>query len=152
MHVVVVPIVIRGTTRALCTRWDRRQATCHDPNAHQRFPSRARVRLTAQSMLNDFRTTSAVFIRLALGATRARVIRLIVRQGMSLVGVGIVAGLVGAFFVTDQLSKQLFGVTATDPLTFVLVPLLVAAGALPASYLPSRLAARIEPHQALKSD
>lgn len=103
-------------------------------------------------MLNDFRTTSAVFIRLALGATRARVIRLIVRQGMSLVGVGIVAGLVGAFFVTDQLSKQLFGVTATDPLTFVLVPLLVAAVALPASYLPSRLAARIEPHQALKSD
>jgi ABC-type lipoprotein release transport system permease subunit len=71
---------------------------------------------------------------------------------MTLVGMGIAAGLIGAFFATDQLSKQLYGISATDPLTFVVVPLLVAAIALAASYLPSRLAARIEPHQALTSD
>ena len=93
-----------------------------------------------------------IAIRMALGATRARVVRLIVRQGMTLVGVGLVLGLVGAYFATDALSTQLFGVTATDPLTFVVVPLLLAVVALAATYLPSRMAARIDPQQALKSD
>jgi predicted permease len=93
-----------------------------------------------------------IAIRLALGATRARVVALIVRQGMSLVAVGLVVGLVGAFFATDALSTQLFGVTTTDPATFVIVPAVLAAVALAASYLPSRTAARIDPQQALKSD
>ena len=93
-----------------------------------------------------------IAIRLALGATRARVVRLIVRQGMTLVAIGVVVGLVGAYYATSAISTQLFGVTATDPLTFVIVPLLLATIALVASYLPSRTAARIDPQQALKSD
>ena len=93
-----------------------------------------------------------IAIRLALGATRGRVIRLIVRQGMTLVAFGIAIGLVVAYYATTVLSTQLFGVTATDPLTFAAVPLVLAATALAASYLPSRAAARIDPQQALKSD
>ena len=93
-----------------------------------------------------------IAIRLALGATRGRVVRLIVRQGMTLVAFGIAIGLVVAYYATAVLSTQLFGVTATDPLTFAAVPLLLAAIALGASYLPSRAAARIDPQQALKSD
>ena len=93
-----------------------------------------------------------IAIRLALGATRGRVVRLIVRQGMTLVAFGIAIGLVIAYYATTVLSTQLFGVTATDPLTFSAVPLMLAAIALAASYLPSRAAARIDPQQALKSD
>jgi putative ABC transport system permease protein len=89
---------------------------------------------------------------MALGATRARVVGLIVRQGMSLVGVGLAIGLVGAYFATALLSTQLFGVTATDPTTFAVVSAVLALVALAASYLPSRSAARIDPQQALKSD
>ena len=93
-----------------------------------------------------------IAIRLALGATRGRVIRLIVRQGMALVAIGVGVGLVGAYYATSALSTQLFGVTATDPLTFAVVPVLLATIALAASYLPSRTAARIDPQEALKSD
>jgi predicted permease len=93
-----------------------------------------------------------IAIRLALGATRGRVVRLIVRQGMTLVAIGVAVGLLAAFYATSALSTQLFGVTATDPFTFAVVPLLLATIALAASYLPSRTAARIDPHQALKSD
>jgi len=93
-----------------------------------------------------------IAIRLALGATRGRVIRLIVRQGMTLVAFGIAIGLVVAYYATAALSTQLFGITTTDPLTFAAVPLVLAAIALAATYLPSRAAARIDPHQALKSD
>jgi len=93
-----------------------------------------------------------IAIRLALGATRGRVVRLIVRQGMTLVAIGVVVGLVGAYYATGAISTQLFGVTATDPLTFVVVPLVLVTIALAASYLPSRTAARIDPQQALKSD
>ena len=71
-----------------------------------------------------------IAIRLALGATRGRVVRLIVRQGMTLVAFGIAIGLVVAYYATAVLSTQLFGVTATDPLTFAAVPLLLAAIAL----------------------
>jgi predicted permease len=93
-----------------------------------------------------------IAIRLALGATSARVVGLIVRQGMVLVGIGVVVGLVGAYFGTAALSTLLFGVTATDPVTFAAVPLLLIAVALGAAYLPSRSAARIDPQLALKSD
>ena len=81
---------------------------------------------------------------------RARVVGLIVRQGMTLVGMGLVIGLAGAYFAIEALATQLFGVTATDPLTFAVVPLLVVA--LVSRYLPSRAAARIDPQLALKGD
>ena len=93
-----------------------------------------------------------IAIRLALGATQSRVLRLIVRQGMTLVAVGVALGLVGAYYATSALSTQLFGVTATDPLTFFVVPLVLAIVAFGATYLPSRAAARIDPQQALRLD
>jgi len=93
-----------------------------------------------------------IAIRLALGATQSRVVRLIVRQGMTLVAVGVALGLVGAYYATSALSTQLFGVTATDPLTFFVVPLVLAIVAFGATYLPSRAAARIDPQQALRLD
>ena len=101
-----------------------------------------------------------IAIRMALGATRGRVVGLIVRQGMTLVGMGLVVGLVGAYFATeamaylagDALASQLFGVSTTDPVTFVAVPVLLLLVALLASYLPSRAAARIDPQLALKGD
>jgi putative ABC transport system permease protein len=96
------------------------------------------------------RSRREIAIRMALGATRARVVGLIVRQGMTLVGMGLVIGLAGAYFATEALATQPFGVTATDPLTFAVVPLLVVA--LVSRYLPSRAAARIDPQVALKGD
>jgi predicted permease len=93
-----------------------------------------------------------IAIRLALGATTSRVVGLIVRQGMTLVVIGVVAGLVGAYYGTAALSTQLFGITATDPTTFTVVPLLLMAVALGATYLPSRAAAHVDPQLALKSD
>jgi putative ABC transport system permease protein len=93
-----------------------------------------------------------IAIRMALGATRSRVVSLIVRQGMRLVTIGLVIGAAGALFLTPSLSTQLFGVTANDPTTFVGVPILLALVALVATYLPSRGAARVDPQQALKSD
>jgi putative ABC transport system permease protein len=93
-----------------------------------------------------------IAIRMALGATRARVVALVVRQGMTLVAIGLALGLTGALFATDALSAQLFGVTATDPATFVAVPVVLGVVAFIASYLPSRNAARVDPQHALKGD
>jgi putative ABC transport system permease protein len=93
-----------------------------------------------------------IAIRMALGATKARVISLIVRQGMTLVGIGLGFGLAGAYLASGTLDEQLYGVTAADPVTFGAVSLVLLAVALVASYLPSRSAARIDPQQALKGD
>jgi ABC-type antimicrobial peptide transport system permease subunit len=93
-----------------------------------------------------------IAIRMALGATRARVVSLIVRQGMSLVTVGVVLGVVGVFFVTAALPPELFGTSATYPQTFAMVVAALLVVAVAATYLPSRAAAGIDPQQALKSD
>jgi len=93
-----------------------------------------------------------IAIRLALGATVGRVITLIVTQSMRLVAVGLAVGLAGAYLTSGLLSTQLFGISATDPATFAGVALIVLGVAVVASYLPSRLAARVDPQHALKSD
>ena len=93
-----------------------------------------------------------IAIRMALGATRWRVVGLIVRQGMTLVAIGLAIGLAGAYLAMGALSTQLYGVTATDPGTFVTVAMALAFVALVASYLPSRGAARVDPQHALKGD
>jgi len=93
-----------------------------------------------------------IAIRMALGATRWRVVGLIVRQGMTLVGIGLAIGLAGAYLAMGALSTQLYGVTATDPGTFAGVAMALALVALIASYLPSRGAARVDPQHALKGD
>ena len=96
--------------------------------------------------------TQEMGVRLALGASRQDVLRLVVRQGLTLAGVGIVAGLVAAFGVTRVIASLLYNVSPTDPVSFGSVALFLAAIALVASYVPARRATRVDPMTALRSD
>jgi putative ABC transport system permease protein len=89
-------------------------------------------------------------VRVALGASRGDILRLVVRQGMTLTLLGVALGLLGALALSRLLQALLFGVTSTDPLTFVAVPTVLAAVALLATYLPADRAARSDPISALR--
>jgi putative ABC transport system permease protein len=93
--------------------------------------------------------THEIGIRMALGAQAGDVLRLVVRQGMTLVLIGIVVGVAGALGLTRVIANLLFGVNAADPVTFVAISLLLAAVAFLACYLPARRAARLDPMNAL---
>jgi predicted permease len=90
-------------------------------------------------------------IRMALGARAEDVSRMVLRQGLLVVGVGVVLGIAGALALTRFLETILFGVSALDPATFVLVPLLLVSVAALASFLPARRAARVDPATALRA-
>jgi ABC-type antimicrobial peptide transport system permease subunit len=94
--------------------------------------------------------TQEIGVRVALGAQRGDVLRLIVGHGALLGGMGIAIGLAGALAVTGFLRKLLFGVSPFDPLSFAVVSLLLSAIALAASYLPALRAARVDPVEALR--
>ncbi len=96
--------------------------------------------------------THEMGIRMALGALRADVLRLVIRQGMALVGIGLLVGLLGAFFATRVLVGLVFGVSTQDPLTFVAVPGLLALVALLANYVPARRATQVDPQIALRQE
>jgi predicted permease len=91
-------------------------------------------------------------IRMSLGARRLDVLRLVVRQGLLLAAIGIAVGLAGAFALTRLLSSLLYGVNATDPVTFAGVTGLLAAVAIAASFLPAWRATRVDPVIALRCD
>jgi macrolide transport system ATP-binding/permease protein len=94
--------------------------------------------------------TRELGIRLALGAEPRDVLKLVIRQGMWLVLIGLSLGLVGAFWLTRLLEKLLFGVSTTDSLTFVVIALLLAGVAFLACWVPARRAAQVDPLVALR--
>ena len=91
-------------------------------------------------------------IRMALGADRASVLRMVLRQGLTLTIVGVVGGLAMAFAMNRVLSSLLFGVRPSDPTTMAAVIALIASVALVACYLPARLATRVDPMIVLRED
>ena len=94
--------------------------------------------------------TREIGIRVALGATQRNIVSLVVRQGMALALSGVAIGLAGAFLLTRLIRSLLFGVQATDPVTFVGIALLLGLVALLASYIPARRASRVDPLVALR--
>ncbi len=94
--------------------------------------------------------THEVGIRMALGAGRGDVVKLIVGQGLKLTLVGVAIGIAGAFALTRFLSSLLFDVKPTDPVTFILVSLILTGVALLASYIPARRATKVDPMIALR--
>jgi predicted permease len=91
-------------------------------------------------------------LRMALGADTGDVLRLILRQGMALTGIGLAVGLVAAVAATRVVASMLFEVKASDPATYIGVSLLLGAVSLAASYIPARRAARVDPVSALRQD
>jgi predicted lysophospholipase L1 biosynthesis ABC-type transport system permease subunit len=96
------------------------------------------------------RRTNEIGTRMALGATRGDVLRMVLRQGLGLIGLGLAIGLAGAFAVTRTLTTLLFGVRPTDPYTFGAVAALLFTVGLVASYIPARRATRVDPMVALR--
>jgi predicted permease len=96
--------------------------------------------------------THEIGIRMALGAQNADVLGLFLKQGMALVLLGLVLGLFGAFALSRVMTSLLFGVTASDPMTFAGVSLLLSLIALLACYFPARRATRIDPLAALRHE
>jgi putative ABC transport system permease protein len=93
--------------------------------------------------------TQEIGIRMALGAQRSDVLRLVVRQGMILAAIGVVAGLVGAFGLTRVMTGLLFNVRPDDPTTYLAISFLLIVVAFLACYLPARRAAKLDPAIAL---
>jgi putative ABC transport system permease protein len=96
--------------------------------------------------------TAEIGVRMALGAQPRDVLRLMVQQGMKPALAGIAVGIVGAWAATRLIQSLLFGVSPTDPLTFLAVVLFLAATALLAAYLPARRATRVDPMIALRAE
>jgi predicted permease len=97
------------------------------------------------------RRTREIGVRVALGADSGDAVRMILGQGLRTIVIGVAFGIAGALILTRTVESLLFGVTATDPLTFASVTLLLAAAALLACYIPARRAARVDPMVALRS-
>ena len=102
--------------------------------------------------------TQEIGIRMALGAGRRDVVKMIVRQGMVLAALGVVLGLVGAYVLTKylegwmNLSRMLFGVKPSDPMTYGVIAVLLTLVALVACFVPARWATKVDPMVALRCE
>jgi ABC-type antimicrobial peptide transport system permease subunit len=94
--------------------------------------------------------TREIGLRMALGGSPRDVLALVLRQGLSLAGAGIVAGLVAGFALARPLASLLVGISPVDPVTFTVVPGVLAAVALLACWAPARRAMRVTPIEALR--
>ena len=140
------------------------QERLHDSLARQRFASTmlgvfavfalllAAVGLYGVMSHLVTQSTHDIGVLVALGARPGNIIRLVVRQGMQLAGVGIAVGLVGAAALTRVMTSLLFGVSTTDAFTFGTVPALLAAVAFAASVIPAWRATRVDPMVALREE
>jgi ABC-type antimicrobial peptide transport system permease subunit len=91
-------------------------------------------------------------IRMALGAERDDVVKLVIAQGSEFTLMGVTAGVLGGLAVTRYLSSLLFGVKPTDPLTFIAASLILTTVALLASYIPAQRATKVDPMVALRHE
>jgi predicted permease len=96
--------------------------------------------------------TREIGLRMALGASRSAVLRMILSQGGKLAAAGVIIGLGASFVLTRSMEAMLFGVSASDPFTFVAVATLLTAVALAACYIPARRAMRVDPMVALRHE
>ncbi len=96
--------------------------------------------------------THEIGIRMALGAQLSDVLKLVLNHGLKLTVIGAVIGLLGAYVVTRAITSVLYGVSATDPLTFVVVSVLLVGVALLACYIPARRATKVDPLIALRNE
>ncbi len=96
--------------------------------------------------------TRDIGVRLALGATSRRILRMVMQQGAAIVALGLVTGIVGSLALGSFLRKLLFGVTATDPVTYAIVSIVLVLVALLGTFVPARRAAAVDPVAALRGD
>src|ERR1700687_2459980 len=94
--------------------------------------------------------THEIGIRMALGAKQSDVLGLVLREGLRMTALGVAIGLLAAAGLTRLMASMLFGVTATDPLTFLAVGMILATAALAACYVPARRAMKVDPILALR--
>jgi ABC-type antimicrobial peptide transport system permease subunit len=94
--------------------------------------------------------TQEIGVRIALGATRGQILKMVLGQGLITVAIGIAIGLVGSFLLTRTMRSMLFEIGPNDPLTMVGIAVLLTLVALAASYIPARRATRVDPMIALR--
>jgi ABC-type antimicrobial peptide transport system permease subunit len=103
---------------------------------------------TISLLVND--RSQEIGIRIALGAQRASILKMVLSHGARLAAAGIGLGIIAALFLTRSLENLVYGVTTLDPLTFAVVPLVLSVVALMASFTPARRASRVDPVHILK--